>query len=168
MPLQRCITVQQWRFVIKYHLLCQHSCNEYLLPSVFHSLLRLELESLLVFVSLINLVNKLWGSLQASSPGCSGCGAGIFNSTSNSPVAPILLSCQLSAHQCETEMRATVNKHWKIHAKGNDVITNVIYANQHFALTFWMQIVKFQRRSCKLSILFPPHRKRAPESLLTG
>ena len=154
MPLQRCITVQQWRFVIKYHLLCQHSFNEYLLPSVFHSLLRLELPSLLVFVSLITLVNKLWGSLQASSPGCSGYGAGIFSSTSNSPVSPLLLSCQISANQHEAEKSASVNKHWKTHAKGNDVIT--------------MQMVKFQGRSCKLSFLFPPHLKRAPESLLTG
>ena len=140
MPLQRCITVQQWRFVIKYHLLCQHSCNEYLLPSVFHSLLRLELESLLVFVSLINLVNKLWGSLQASSSGHSGCRAGIFNSTSNSPVSPLLLSCQISANQHEAEMSTTVNKHWKTHAKGNDIITNVISANQHFASTFWCRL----------------------------
>ena len=27
---------------------------------------------------------------------------------------------------------------------------------------------KFQRRSCKLSFLFPPLRQRAPESLLAG
>ena len=31
-----------------------------------------------------------------------------------------------------------------------------------------MQIFKFQRRSCKLSILFPPRRKSAPEILLAG
>ena len=47
---------------------------------------------------------------------------------------------------------------------GNDVITNVISANQHFA--FLMQIFKFPRRSCKFSFLFPPRRQRAPESLL--
>ena len=52
--------------------------------------------------------------------------------------------------------------------KGNDVITNVISANQHFASTFSMQIFKLQRRSCKLSILFPPRRKSAPEILLAG
>ena len=46
---------------------------------------------------------------------------------------------------------ANVNKHWKTRAKGNDVIANVISANQHFASTFSMQIFKFQRRSCKLS-----------------
>ena len=39
-------------------------------------------------------------------------------------------------------------KHWKLCAKGNDVITNVICANQHLASTFSMQIFKFQRRSC--------------------
>jgi len=46
----------------------------------------------------------------------------------------------------------------KASAKGNNVITNVISANQHFALTFSMQIFKFQRRSCKLllPLLAPP------------
>ena len=52
--------------------------------------------------------------------------------------------------------------------KGNDVITNVISANQHFASTFSMQIFKLQRRTCKLSILFTPRRKSAPEILLAG
>ena len=52
--------------------------------------------------------------------------------------------------------------------KGNDVITNVISANQHFTSTFSMQIFKLQRRSCKLSILFPPRRKSAPDILLAG
>ena len=50
----------------------------------------------------------------------------------------------------------------------NDVITNVISINQHFALTFPMQIFKFQRRSCKPSFLFPPRRQSALESLLVG
>ena len=48
------------------------------------------------------------------------------------------------------------------------VYINVISANQHFASTFPMQIFKFQKRSCKLSILFPPRRKSAPEILLAG
>ena len=42
-------------------------------------------------------------------------------------------------------------------AKGNDVITNVISPNPHFASTFSMQIFKFQRRSFKLSFFFPPN-----------
>ena len=58
-------------------------------------------------------------------------------------------------------MSANVNKHWKTRAKCNDVITNVISANQHFASTFSMQIFKFQRRSSKLSFLFPPRRQSA-------
>ena len=33
---------------------------------------------------------------------------------------------------------------------------------------FSMQILKFQRRSCKPSFLFPPDRQSAPESLLAG
>ena len=49
-------------------------------------------------------------------------------------------------------------KHWKTCAKGNDVITNLISANQHFALTFLVQIFKFQSCSCKLPFLFPPRR----------
>ena len=36
-----------------------------------------------------------------------------------------------------------VNKHWKKHAKGSDIIFNVISVNQHFASTFSMQIFKF-------------------------
>ena len=91
-----------------------------------------------------------------------------LNSTSNSPVAPRRLSCQISANQREAETSANVNKHRKSSAKGNDVITNVISANQHFASTFSMQIFKFQRRSCELSFLFPPRRQSALESLLAG
>ena len=84
------------------------------------------------------------------------------------PVTPRRLSCQISANQREAETSANVNKHWKTSAKGNDVITNVISANQHFAPTLSMPIFKFQRRSCKLSFLFPPGRQSAPESLLAG
>ena len=51
---------------------------------------------------------------------------------------------------------------------GNDVITKDISANQHFASTFAVQIFKFQRRSCKLSFLFPLRHQSAPESLLEG
>ena len=53
-------------------------------------------------------------------------------------------------------------------AKGNDVITNVISANQHFTLTFSRQIFKFQRRGCKLSFLYPLRSQSAPESLLAS
>ena len=84
------------------------------------------------------------------------------------PWAPRRLSCQISANQGEAETSASVNKHWKARAKGNDVITNVISANRHFASTFSMQIFKFQRRSCKVSFLFPPRRQSAPESSLSG
>ena len=73
-----------------------------------------------------------------------------LKSTSNSPAAPHRWSCQISADQCEEETNANVNKHWKTCAKGNDVITNVISANLHFASSILMQIFKFQRRSCTL------------------
>ena len=49
-----------------------------------------------------------------------------------------------------------------------DVINNVVSANQHFASTFSMQIFKFQRRSCNLSLLLSLCRQNAPESLLAG
>ena len=45
--------------------------------------------------------------------------------------------CQISTNQHEAETRENVNKNWKTCAKRNDAITNVISANQHFALTFW-------------------------------
>ena len=46
-----------------------------------------------------------------------------LNSISNSPVAPRQLSCHISTNQGEAEMSTNVNKHWKTHAKGNDVVT---------------------------------------------
>ena len=106
-------------------------------------------------------------SLQGSSPGKNGAGWEMdeelattslelgLNSTSNSPVVSLRLSCQLSVNQLEAETSANVNKNWETRSKGNDVITNVISANQHFASTFSMQIFKFQRRNCKLSFLLP-------------
>ena len=60
----------------------------------------------------------------------------------NSPMAPLRLSCQISANQRKVETNAK-----KKHVKGNDIISNVISANQHFALTFSMHVFQFQRRS---------------------
>ena len=91
-----------------------------------------------------------------------------LNSTFKSPVAPRRLSCQISANQREAETSANVTKHWKTRVKDNDVIANVIFANQHLASTFSMQIFKFQRRSGKLSFLHPPCRQSAPNSLFAG
>ena len=45
----------------------------------------------------------------------------------------------ICANQCEVETSTKVNKHWKTQAKGNDVITDVISTNQHFASTFSMR-----------------------------
>ena len=59
-----------------------------------------------------------------------------LNSTSNSPVTPRRLRCQISANQREGETSANVNKHWKTRAKGHDVITDIVSANQHFASFF--------------------------------
>ena len=88
-----------------------------------------------------------------------------LNSTSNSPVAPRQLSCQISANQRKAEMSGSVNKHRKTRTKGNVIITNVISTDQHFSLTFSMQIFKFQRYSCKLSFLFPLCRQSTLESM---
>ena len=77
-------------------------------------------------------------------------------------VAPHQLSCQISANQRKAETSTNVNKHWKTNAKGNDIITNIISTNQHSTLTFWMHPFKFQRRSCKLSFLFPPLHQTPP------
>ena len=91
-----------------------------------------------------------------------------MNSTSNSPAAPCQLSCQISTNYCKEETSVNVNKHWKTPAKGNEVLTNVISVNKHFASTFLMEIFKLQgwTRSCKLSLLFLHRHQSAPESLL--
>ena len=103
-------------------------------------------------------------TLRASSPGRSGGGAGkgkrACNYVSGIWIPPSItlrlpVGCQISANQREAKTSANVNKHWKIRAKGNDAITSVISAKQHFAPLFSMQIIKFQRRSCKISFLFP-------------
>ena len=104
--------------------------------------------------------------LLASSLGCLGGRAekgrracnyvsGIWIPTPVSLWLPRRLSCQFSANHREAETSTKVNKHWKTHAKGNDVITNVISTNQHFASTFSKQIFKFKRCSCKLYDLLP-------------
>ena len=89
------------------------------------------------------------------------------------PSIPLWLHVNWAVNQSERRSvrsgkSANVNKYWKTHAKGNDIITNVISANQHFASIFSMQIFKFQRRNCKLSFLFLPHCQSAPDSLLAG
>ena len=61
-------------------------------------------------------------------------------------MAPRRLSRQVSANQREAESSANVNKHRKTRAKGNDVITNVISANQHFASTS-CELSSFSRRA---------------------
>ena len=82
------------------------------------------------------------------------------------PVAPRRLSCQISASQREAETSANVNKLWKTRAKGNDVITNVISANQHFASTFSMQIFNFQRWVVLQAFLsFPVLKQECPGEL---
>ena len=53
-------------------------------------------------------------------------------------------------------------------SQGYDIITKIISAKQHFALTFSMQIFKFYRHSCKLSFLSLPCHHIAAESLLAG
>ena len=86
------------------------------------------------------------------------------------PVAPRWPSWQISANQHKVETSMNVNKHWETCSEGNDIITNVFSANQHFVSAFSSQIFKFQRLSCNLSFLFLflPYRLSNPKSLLTG
>ena len=58
-------------------------------------------------------------------------------------MAPGQLSCQISINQHEAEMRVNVNKHRKTRAMGNDIITYVISANQHFASTLLQALPPF-------------------------
>ena len=134
---------------------------------------------------MIQIRNMIWGhsnhgtsnSLKASSPGSS-CGwvekgrrachyvSGIIWIP---PSIPLRLHVNWAVNQSErqsvwTGKSTNVNKYWTTRAKGNDVITDVISTNQHFASTFSMQISKFQRHNCKLSFLFLPHCQSAPES----
>ena len=51
-------------------------------------------------------------------------------------MSPHLLSCQFSANQRKAEMSTNACKQT---LKGIDIITNVISANQHFALPLSMQ-----------------------------
>ena len=52
------------------------------------------------------------------------------------PCSSPLSELSIYANQREAETSANVNKLLKTRAKGNDVITNVFSANQHFASTF--------------------------------
>ena len=82
-----------------------------------------------------------------------------LHSTSNSPVAPRRLSCQIFANQREAETNAIVNKHGKTCAKGNGVITNVISANQpSFTSTY-----SFSRDVAASSPSFSRPAARAPQ-----
>ena len=50
------------------------------------------------------------------------------------------------------------NKHWKTRAKDNDVISNVIFANQHFALKTFIVYIQIPQTQLQvlLSFLAPP------------
>ena len=72
-----------------------------------------------------------------------------------SPSTKMSLLPPISAKRKRARMKTNIE---------NDVITDVISANQHFALTFSMEIFDFQGRTCKLSFLFPSRRQSAPES----
>ena len=69
------------------------------------------------------------------------------------------LSCEISNHEREAEMSENVSKHWKTRER----------SISQSAFHFLTQIFQFQRRSCKLSFLFPPNcHKTATGSLLAG
>ena len=58
--------------------------------------------------------------------------------------------------------RTNVNKHWKTHAKGNEIITTAISTNQHTASTFLMQKLKNSRDFIASSPSFSRSAARAP------
>ena len=80
-------------------------------------------------------------------------------------LATMLLEFEFHLHPCSSPLTELSNFHQSC-AKVDDIITNVISTNQHYALTFSMQIFKFQRCSCKLTFLFPHQSERHPECYL--
>ena len=74
------------------------------------------------------------------------------------------LSTELSDFWQCTKTSTKVHKRLENKCQSNDIIINVISANQHFTSTFSMQIFKFY----KLSFLFLPRRQGTLESLLAG
>ena len=107
-------------------------------------------------------------SLRASSPGLSGGGGGKRKESMQlhlfpcgSPLTELsdFHPSVRSGNECEKTLKKT-------RAKGNDIISNVVFANQYFALTFSMLIFKFQRPSSKLSFFFLPCCQSTPKSLL--
>ena len=80
---------------------------------------------------------------------------------SKTPVAPRRLSCQISANQREAKTSANVNKHGETRAKGNDVITNIICANQHFESILFDADIQIPETKLQALFSFP-----APQSLL--
>ena len=81
-----------------------------------------------------------------------------LNCTCNSPVAPCQLSCQISANQREAELSGNVSKHWKTHAKGNEVITNVIgILHQPFRCRYsnWRDVVASSPSFLRLAARVP-------------
>ena len=77
----------------------------------------------------------------------------ILNFTSNSPVVPRQTKLSNFRQSARSGNKRECKQKLKNHSKANDVVTNVISANQLFPSTLSMQIFKFQRRSCKLSFL---------------
>ena len=64
---------------------------------------------------------------------------------------PVEWAVRFPPNQRETETSSNVHA-----SRGNDVITNIISANQHFASTFSKQIFKFQRHIASFPFLSSP------------
>ena len=78
-----------------------------------------------------------------------------LNSTSKSPLGPGQLNCQISANQREAETSANVTNIER-HVP-NDVISNVISANQHFASKY-IQSPQTQLQALLPFLAPPPER----------
>ena len=105
-------------------------------------------------------------SLRASSPGRSGGGAGkgrrAYNYVSEiwiPPPIPLWLSVDWAVRF--PPISANVNKHKK---RVPRVMTTLLMSSPPISISHRL----FERCSCKLSFLFPPHSQSAPESLVVG
>ena len=88
----------------------------------------------------------------------------ILNSTSNSPVVPRRLSCQLSHNQHEAETSANVNKNWKHVPR---VMTSLLMSSPPISISHRLFRCRHSN-SRDVVASSPSFCQRAPEILLEG
>ena len=88
-----------------------------------------------------------------------------FNSTSNSPVFPCRLSCQLSDNQHEAETSENINKNCKKHIPR--VMTSLLMSSPPISISHRLFRCRYSN-SRDVIASFPSFCQSAPESLLAG